>query len=767
MGRIHHLRPEIYSFIIGSLIIFQSIFIFQRCGRGTAEKDTPVKKKAYPKVVEGLPDEVYAGTTSCIECHEKEFQEWLGSDHDEAMMAANDTTVKGDFNDVTFHNQGIFNRFFKNDGKFMVNTQGPDGRYHDYEILYTFGIEPLQQYIVAFPRGRFQCLRIAWNTEKNKWFDLHPDMKLALQEWLHWTKGSMTWNTTCADCHSTNLHKNYFNEADSFHTTYTQIDVSCEACHGPSKDHIDYVKSDEFDSTANYPALVHLDMITKSSSQQQVDDCARCHSRRVQFTKAYNHEGVFRDHYAPEILRDHIYFPDGQILDEDYVYSSFVQTKMYNNQVRCTNCHNPHTTKLKFEGNPLCLQCHEPRKYDVFEHHFHKDTEGGQDCINCHMDGRYYMVNDYRRDHSFRVPRPDLSVKYDVPNACNSCHSDKNARWAADWIVKWYGPEREKNYADVLCLGSTRSEEAIPVLDTLIRSRTQPAIARATAVWYLGFIDNDQSNTVIIRSLADEDPTVRYTAIEAMQSFPPDIRYRYLAPLLQDSIRSVRVMALDALTDIPLASFSEDLRKIYLEVLPEYRSMLEMRADFPGGQLQLARYLERQGREDKAEKALLKAIFFDSLFNAARVNLAHLYHNEGNLQKAIDLYKLVVKIEPGYGPANYSLGLLYAENNQMEEAIQYLQKATEIEPGNSRIYYNLALAYQKQQRVREAEGTFLQGLEIEPENGELLYALAILYIQQEQYDQGARYLEKLKKLYPEEARIRELDMIIQQKIQEN
>ena len=772
MGRIHHLKQKLYSFIIVALLIFQSIFILQRCGRQslTGEhpaEQPPAEQKEYPEVVKGLPDQSYAGTTACIECHEREFREWLGSNHDEAMMTANDTTVKGDFNDVTFFNQGISTRFYKKSGKYMVNTQGPDGKYKDFEIVYTFGTEPLQQYIVAFPRGRYQCLRIAWDTEKKKWSDLYPHMKIALQEWIHWTKGSMTWNTACADCHSTNLHKNYFNEADSFNTTYTIIDVSCEACHGPSRDHIDFVKSEIYDSTAEYKASAHLKMISRSTAYQQVDDCARCHSRRVQFTQAYNHKGIFMDHYAPETLRDHLYFPDGQILDEDYVYGSFVQSKMYMNQVKCTNCHNPHSTKLKYDGNQLCLQCHEPQKYDAFQHHFHQDTEGGQDCISCHMDGRYYMVNDFRRDHSFRVPRPDLTLKYKVPNACNSCHMDQDAKWAAERIIKWYGPERNKNYADALCLASTRRTEAVPVLDTLIQSKTQAAIVRATAVWYLGFIDNEQSNSAIIRSLVDEDPIVRYTAIEVMQSFPPDLRHRYLAPLLQDSIRSVRVMALDALTDIPLSNFSEDIKQRYLSVLAEYKSMLDMRADFPGGQLQRARYLERQGKPAEAEKALLKAISLDSLFNAARVNLAHLYHNEGNIQKAMDLFTLVITIEPGYGPGYYSLGLLYAEDNRMDEAIQYLGRAVEIEPGNPRLYYNLALAYQKQARFREAERTFLQGLEIDPENGELLYALTILYVQQGQYDAASQCLVKLKEIYPSEARVLELDRIIQQQNQVN
>jgi predicted CXXCH cytochrome family protein len=764
MGRYRNLPPEAYSAVIAFLLIFQVVFVFQGCNKEIPDK---IKRENLPKIVEALPDNVYAGSLSCIECHLQEYQEWMGSHHDEAMMIASDSTVKGNFNDATFSNQGIRTRFYKKEGKFMVNTEGPDGEYHDYEILYTFGTEPLQQYIVAFPKGRYQCLRIAWDTEEKKWFDLYPDMKLALQEWLHWTNGSMTWNTTCADCHSTNLQKNYFNEQDSFHTTYTILDVSCEACHGPSKDHIDYVKSGKFDSTKNYNAGRHLEMIRISSAEEQVDDCARCHSRRVQFTKAYNHEGVFRDHYAPEILRDHLYYADGQILDEDYVYSSFVQSKMYANQVKCTNCHNPHTTKLKFSGNQLCLQCHEQQKYDVYEHHFHRDEEGGQNCINCHMDGRYYMVNDYRRDHSFRIPRPDLSVAYNVPNACNSCHTDKDAQWATGWVDDWYGPERVKNYADVLCLGSTRSTEAVPALDSLIRSKSQPPIARATAVWYLGFIDTEQSNEAIIRSLNDPDPTVRYIAIEVMQSFPPETRFRYLAPLLMDTVRSVRVMAADGLSDIPLSRYNEDLRNRYLEVLPEYKSMLEMRSDFPGGQMQLARYLQHQGHVGEAEKALLKAISFDSLFNAARVNLAHLYNSQGKKQEAINLFKLVTTIEPDYGPGFYSLGLLFAEENRMNEAIGYLKKANKLQPDNPRIFYNLGLAYQHEQKFSEAERIFIKGLELDPENGDLLYALIILNFQLERFESGSRYLQRLKKIYPDMSELQELEFILQQRESQN
>jgi predicted CXXCH cytochrome family protein len=743
--------------LIIAILAFQGVFTFQHC----TNKEEPVMVEDgddfNPAVAKALPDEHYAGTESCIECHEKEYNEWLGSHHDQSMMIASDSSIKGDFNDVSFFNKGVFTRFFRDGEKYMVNTEGKDGKYHDYEILYTFGTEPLQQYIVEFPRGRYQCLRIAWDTDSNKWFDLYPDFRIASSEWIHWTGGGMNWNTACADCHSTNLRKNYFNEPDSFNTEYTIINVSCEACHGPSKAHNEYVSSEDFDESDAYDASAHLYMIRRDSSEIQVDQCARCHSRRVQFTEAYNHDGFFEDHYMGEILADHLYYPDGQILEEDYVYSSFIQTKMYYNDVKCTNCHNAHTTKIKYEGNKLCLQCHEPEKYDVYEHHFHKEDSTGSSCISCHMDGAYYMVNDYRRDHSFRVPRPDLSVEYGMPNSCISCHTDSTNEWARDWVIEWYGPERVKNYADVLCIGSTRTEGAVPELVKLVNDKSQPAIARATAVWYLGFINTELSNRTIFNAAGDPNPQVRYVVTEVMQNFPPDVRYQHLAPLLRDPYRSVRVMAMDGLTDVPMSRFSEDLRDAYLKVLPEYKAMLGMRADFTGGQAMIARFNERQGRPQAAEKALKKAIAFDTLFNIGRVNLAHIYHNQGKNQEAIDLFKLVIRMEPQYDPAYYSLGLLYAETGEMDLAIQYLEKTIDMNPNNLRAYYNLGLALQQNGRTTQAENVYLKGLSINERDIDITYALVILYVQQEDFESANEYMPLLKSTFPNEPNILELE----------
>jgi Flp pilus assembly protein TadD len=717
-------------------------------------KTSQVKQATGSESKYDLMYDQYVGSESCKSCHEVEYNDWEGSHHDRAMMEADNNSVLGDFN-TSFTSQGVTSRFYMKGDKYFVNTEGPEGGYQDYEIIYTFGIEPLQQYIVEFPKGRFQCLRTAWDTEKGKWFDLYPDMKVLHDEWIHWTNGGLNWNTMCSDCHSTLVKKNYDPSRSSFDTEYSLINVSCEACHGPGKEHVDITSADDFDST-EYVGELFMGKYTLP--KQMVDDCARCHSLRTQFTEFYDHEGTFMDHYAPDWLRDGIYFADGQILGEVYVYASFIQSKMYAQNVKCNDCHNVHSLELKFEGNRLCLECHEPTKYDSKDHHFHEINTEAAECINCHMPGRYYMGNDFRRDHSFRVPRPDLSAQYGVPNTCNEsgCHDDQSAEWAAKAVKEWYGPERVKHFSDALAFGRTREPESIPGLIELAGDSTMPGIARSSAVMYLGETVDPEAFQAIADLLDDPDPIVRYYSAQSMDRLPPEQKVKYLAPMLVDNVRSVRISALGSMVDIPRNLMSNLEQANYDQVFKEYWTGIQLRSDFPGGQMEIAQYYEKTGNPSLAETAYVRAIELDSYYNPARVNLAGLYYNQGRFDEAEKLFLKVIELEPAFGQAYYSLGLLYAEQEKMLEAAEYLKQATDRIDYNDRVPYNYGLVLQQLGKRKEAEEAFKIGLNVNPFSEPNLYALGYLYFEQKRFQEARQVLEQLTRLAPDNQQYQQL-----------
>ena len=696
----------------------------------------------------------YVGDQVCKNCHAKEYDQWKQSDHYHSMEKATDQSVRGNFDNVTFKNGGISYRFYKTDGKFMVQTLGADGKYHNYTVRYTFGWEPLQQYLIRFPRGKYQALTVAWDTQKKRWFSLYPNQKInpeSFRDWLFWTNGGMNWNNQCADCHSTNLRQHYIARSDSFHTTWSVINVSCESCHGPGKKHVTYVESLKGKKPDMAIIRRGLLMTRGTSSHRLVDECARCHSRREEITRSHDLKGRFLDSYIPQLPHPDHYYGDGQIKDEDYVYASYLQSKMYHYGIACTNCHNPHTMHLKLPGNQLCSGCHDPKKYDTQSHIHHKMNTKAALCINCHMPGKNYMQVDFRRDHSFRLPRPDLTEKYGVPNACNSCHDHKSAKWAANAIRKWYGDNRNSFYhfTGVLAKASKEGPSSTEMsLIDLVKDRSQPAIARATAIWYLGQVFDDSSRSIIRESLNDQSPLVRLSAVTALSQLPPDRKRKLLVTSLIDSVRAIRVTAASALAGFTVSDLPENARSAFRKASRGLREEFEITRYFPAGQMNIGLYYEKKSEWNRAIGAYQKALDKDPHFNAARINLAYLYNRLGRTKEAELLFKAVIRQEPGYGPAYYSLALLISGDGNLKKALTYFKEAADRMPQNARVYYNWAIALQKLKRYKESEVTYKRALSLEPNNSTYQYGIVTLYLQQKKYAEALPHLRKLQQLEP-------------------
>ncbi len=717
-----------------------------------AIKETRRRSLAGPAVG---AEAIFVGGKRCIDCHRKAYEAWLGSDHDHAMEPADERSVLGDFDDTVFEHGGITSRFYRRDGRYYVHTEGPDGEMGDFEIEYTFGWKPLQQYLIRFPGGRLQALSIAWDVERGRWFHTYGDQLIAPGDWLHWTRNGQNWNGMCAECHSTDLRKNYDPASDSYETTWSEIDVSCEACHGPGSRHVEWA---EIPPMAR-PDLEDYGLVISTatmSSRDEVELCAPCHSRRTELGD-YDHTRVpLLDNHLPALLREGLYHADGQILEEVYVWGSFVQSKMYRKDVRCSDCHDVHSLKLHHENNDLCLQCHQADAYDTPAHHFHKKVHEGKPsdgalCVKCHMVEQPFMVIDHRADHSFRVPRPDLTLEIGVPNACSAsgCHDDKPVRWSADAYTRWYGQARKPHYGTTLDAARRREPAARKPLIALAEDRLASTLVRATALSLLEAYPGEETTAVIQRALMDDDALIRHTAVRSADVAGPAERAALLAPLLFDPTRAVRLQAAASLAGTPPANLKPYQQRALEQALAEYRRAMNYSLDFAFAGFNLANLHAQMGDLKQAEGFYRKAIEVDDLFAPAKMNLAVLLDGQGRTDEAAGLLKQVVEAYPEDLDAAYSLALSLAALDRLEEADQFLVKVARERPDQARVHYNRGLLLQRLGREAEAERALTRALEVEPENFDFLYALADFYVKRERVDAAARIAERLLAAYPE------------------
>ena len=678
----------------------------------------------------------FVGSARCGECHQPAYDKWRGSHHDLAMDVASEETVLGDFNGTQYtdpHNQ-VTSRFFRQDGKFMVTTEGPNGSLETFEITHVFGVYPVQQYLVPFPGGRLQCLNIGWDARQNRWYRLPPYEVANSNDWLHWTRGGQTWNGMCAECHSTGLIKNYEMATNEYQTSWFEIDVGCESCHGPGSGHAAWSSKPPLAR----PQVKSAELVVATAgitSKAQIALCAPCHSRRFQLGDNPHRAGDVLDALVPSLLEEGLYYPDGQILEEVYVFGSYVQSKMYRHEVRCSDCHDVHSLELHQEGNEVCLQCHRAEEYDRYEHHFHKrEFEGkpsaGHLCVKCHMPGRTYMGIDYRPDHSLRIPRPDLSLSIGTPNSCAAagCHADKPLDWINDHYVQWYGKTTKPHYGEVIHAGRAGAPDAGDNLRTLARDQLMPVIVRATALSLLRNYPQRATTELLIASLDDPESLIRYTAVRGLQNLGAGELLEFIAPKLYDPVKAVRIEAAAALAGLPHQQIRADDRAALASGLEEYREAMRYNSDFAPQRYNLGNLAAALGNDEEARAYYEQAIVIDDQFYPAKVNLAMAFNRNGDNEAAEKLLREVIEQQPRLHEVRYSLGLLLAELENYEEAASMLGEAADGMPAYTRPRYNQALALLKLQRYEEGERALLKALEVEPENREYFSTLANLYL---------------------------------------
>jgi predicted Zn-dependent protease len=618
------------------------------------------------------------------------------------MQPASADTVLGDFADAHFEDANGSTDFRREGERFLVDTTGPDGARATFEVSDVFGFTPLQQVLLPLASGKQQALTVAWDTDERRWYSLYPAETIPAGDPLHWTRPALNWNFSCADCHATGLRRNYDAARDAYATSAARFDVGCQACHGPAEKHLAWVteKSGQgpgFDAPLGGP-----------ESWRELEACARCHARRAPLGDGFDHSHRLMDDFLPALLDENLYFADGQILDEVYEYGSFLQTKMHAKNVRCSDCHEPHALRLRQEGNLLCATCHSAtptlpahvdgatlarKNYDSPEHHRHAPGTEGSRCVDCHMPARTYMGVDERRDHGFRVPRPDLAARMASPDPCASCH-DEGAEWAAAKVREWFGPKRAPEpFGVALAAGRAGTAGAADALLALVASQ-EPALVRASALELLTRYPGQSALEAFVRGTRDPDGLVRHAALGGLEGLTGEQRLPFVGPLLSDPLRAVRSQAARLLFELPAGALGP-FAAAFEQARDEYEAIQRGLLERPESRLNLAQLLASTARAPEAGEELRAALRLEPRFTPARVNLAELARStagesevEGTLRdglgRGID--------DASTAALHHALGLALARQGRGAEARPELARAAELAPHEPRFGYVHAIA---------------------------------------------------------------------------
>ena len=661
------------------------------------------------------PELAFVGSSACATCHEPQYSDWLGSHHELAMQVADESTVLGDFDDVSINYFDTTSHFLRRNGDYIVRTQNARGELQDFIITHTFGVTPLQQYLVEFDNGHLQPLPFAWDTRSEadggqRWYHLYPDEYIDADDPLHWTGREQNWNFMCAECHSTDVQLNYQVADDSYATTWSEISVGCEACHGPASVHASRAQAGtmklghgllvDLDDQGNTVWQMNLQTGIAERSQmamrppQQPESCGRCHARRGVISAEYEYGEPLAQTHRPALLREPLYFSDGQIRDEVYVYGSFLQSRMYQAGVSCSDCHNPHSLELRTGPDPdlVCAQCHLPERFSSTAHHGH--TAAAVECIDCHMPARVYMGVDARHDHSLRIPRPDLSPVTGAPNACTTCHDDKSNAWAATAALAWWG------------------EPATTVNDS------PPGIVRATALANPALSLQADDAVLVEQALQDGDPLVRMAALQAAVGLPPESQLQLAVPLLDDPVRSVRIEAASLLA--PLSDYlPASAAAPFAAAATEFRAAQHAVASRPQAHAALAEF----------EASL------------------------GNIETALAHSQQAFEMAPDAAIVRHSRGLLLVRAGRAEEALPELREAARLDPDSSRYTYVYAVALNSLGQGAEATSVLADALARFPGDFDIAWALATMQRDNGETQRALETARQLAERYPNDENV--------------
>lgn len=687
----------------------------------------------------------YGKSPSCQACHEEEFKNWQGSHHALAERAVDvklDRTAFEPTRSIPHGSQQSAARIA--DGQIELVTQGLGGTNQPFTIARVIGVDPLLQYLLPAGGGRLQASELCFDPKRLEWFNVYGEEDRQPGEWGHWTGRGMNWNFMCATCHNTRLRKNYDVRTDTYATTMAELGVGCEACHGPMADHNAW--------QAKHPNQSGDPTIRKLTRPEMFDACGQCHARRGELTGDFQPGENFFDHHHLTIPDGtDLFYPDGQVREEDYEFTAFLGSKMHAAGVRCVDCHEPHTSKLRVPGNLMCMACHgntmtngAPR-INLATHSHHKPETAGDLCTDCHMPTTVYMQRHPRHDHGFTVPDPRLTKELGIPNACNRCHTNQTPDWSLAAMNKWYGPrtnELMRTRAAAIAKARAGDAAAVPPLVNLTSAETNFFWRAVAANLLQRWAAEPDVTAALLRCAGDTNELVRTAAVRGLEPLAQtgsDLVVKTLTARLADPVRAVRVAAAWALhhTLDTNSSAGKDLL-----------AYLHHNAEQPATVMQQAVFQLDRGDAAGALEQLRRAVRWDP-------NSAPLYHAlaiaasvQGQNVEAVTALQTACRLAPRDAEYRYQLGLALNEVGQLEAARAALAETVKLDPQFARAWYNLGLAHSGQNNFEAALGALLRAESLDARSPQIPYARATILARLDRTDEARRAAQRALELQP-------------------
>jgi predicted CXXCH cytochrome family protein len=299
-----------------------------------------------------------------------------------------EATIVGNFADGTrLSAHGRSYEFGRKDGRPFVTVAFSDRPPETFTVDYTLGAKRYQGYLSQLPDGRIYVLPAFWQIESGRWIDWKeitpiPDGAHDLRQ---------IWNANCFNCHATNLVQGYDVAAKQYRTTWTEMGIGCEACHGPGREHIALADAWDADPATKpaYDTSEHNTRLTdilktlspRSAEPRRVfDTCAYCHGNKTNLFAGFRAGDRYEDYALPFMLSDDIpandlqgeFWPDGRPNRFNRNQALMLSGCFQAGAIVCTKCHVAHGSRYEHSlkvniyqgryGDTLCTQCHQESK---------------------------------------------------------------------------------------------------------------------------------------------------------------------------------------------------------------------------------------------------------------------------------------------------------------------------------------------------------------------------------------------------------------------